>query len=101
MGIVTDSDTTNKNYKMLYKLCLSDKSNIEYIVDVYDDEFNEEAIEDFLNIRSNKRSILKSILVDKNNELELSNFSLDAPTTSSSKNLKDSNVKESKIITFL
>lgn len=50
---------------MLYKLAASDKSNIEYIIDVYEDEFNEDLLEEFLNNRANKRSILKSILVDK------------------------------------
>lgn len=66
MGLVTDSDVTNKSYQMLYKASLSDKTNIEYIIDIYEEEFNEQLIEDFLNNRSNKRSILKTILVDKN-----------------------------------
>ena len=65
MGLVTGSDVTNKNYQMLYKASLSDKTNIEYIIDIYEEEFNEQLIEDFLNNRSNKRSILKTILVDK------------------------------------
>jgi hypothetical protein len=65
LGLVTDSDSTNKSYHMLYKASLSDKTNIEYIIDIYEDEFNEQLLEDFLNNRSNKRSILKTILVDK------------------------------------
>jgi hypothetical protein len=83
---------------MLYKASLSDKSNIEYIVDVYDDEFNEDFIEEFLNNRSNKRSTLKSILVDKSNENELIDSGPTTPTSSSSKNLKDSNTKESILL---
>jgi transcription termination factor NusB len=66
LGLVTDTDVTNKNYQMLYKASLSDKTNIEYIIDIYEEELNEQLIEDFLNNRSNKRSILKTILVDKN-----------------------------------
>ena len=65
MGIITDSDVINKNYKMLYKASITDKTIIEYIVDVYEEEFNELLIEDYLNNRSNKRSILKTILVEK------------------------------------
>lgn len=85
---------------MLYKASLTNKSNIEYIVDVYDDEFNEDSIEEFLNNRPNKRSILKSILVDKSSEGELNDTSRTTPTSSSSKNFKDSNMKESKLINF-
>ena len=50
---------------MLYKASLSDKTSIEYLIDIYEEEFNEQLIEDFLNNRSNKRSVLKTILVDK------------------------------------
>jgi len=94
MGLVTDSDTTNKNYKMLYKESLTNKTNVEYIIDVYDEEFNEEAIEEFLNNRSNKRSMLKSILVEKNYELDLLDSSRTTPTSVESKNFKDFNNKE-------
>ncbi len=90
---------------MLYKACLANKSGIEYIVDVYDDEFNEDSIEEFLNNRPNKRSILKSILVDKssNNEGELNDTSRTTPTSSGSKDLKDcsSNMKESKLLSLV
>lgn len=93
---MTDPDSTNKTYKMLYKTSLTNKSSIEYIVDVYDEEFNEDSIEEFLNNRPNKRSILKSILVDRSNDIELTDTSTTTPTSSSSKNFKDSNLKESK-----
>lgn len=84
---------------MLYKASLTNKSNIEYIVDVYDDEFNQDSIEELLNNRSNKRSVLKSILVDKCfGENELVDMSTSTPTSSSSKNFKDSNTKESKLL---
>lgn len=66
---------------MLYKASLSDKTHIEYIVDIYEEEFNEQLIEDFLNNRSNKRSILKTILVDKN-ESDDTDTSVNTPGSS-------------------
>ena len=81
---------------MLYKPSLIDKTNTEYLVEVYEDKFNEGVVEDFLNCRSNKRSILKSILVDKNEIID-SNTSRSTLTSKSSvNNLSDFNKKESK-----
>ena len=70
---------------MLYKPSLIDKTNTEYLVEVYEDKFNEGVVEDFLNCRSNKRSILKSILVDKNEIID-SNTSRSTLTSKSSVN---------------
>ena len=74
MGIINDSDITNKNYKILYKASLQDRTNYEYIVELYEEELNEKKIEDYLNNRADKRSILKSILVDYN-EINIDNIS--------------------------
>lgn len=94
MGLVTDTDITNKNYKMLYKASLSEKNHIEYIIDIYEEEFNEQLIEEFLNNRSNKRSILKTILVDKSeNE--------DTDTSEITPGMNDTYDKESKFIFYL
>ena len=85
MGLVNDPDNTNKTYQMLYKASLSDKTNIEYIIDVYEEEFHEQFIEDFLNNRSNKRSILKTILLDKNENEDTDSYE----TTPGSDNYSD------------
>lgn len=72
LGVINDSDSTNKNYKILYKASLLDKTNLEYIIEIYEDEMNEENIENYLNNRMNKRSILKSVLTEYNEIINVS-----------------------------
>lgn len=93
MGLVTDSDTTNKNYKMLYKASLSDKTHIEYIIDIYEEEFHEQLIEDFLNNRSNKRSLLKTIFIEKN---KVENEEKNTPNPNKSETPEGNFLNESK-----
>lgn len=64
-GIITDTDTTNRNYKILYKGSLHDKNNLEYSIDIYEGDLDENKVEDFLNSRVNRKAILKSVLIDK------------------------------------
>lgn len=78
---------------MLYSSAVAEKSNIEYIVDVYEDNFCEELLEDFLNNRVNKRSILKSVLVDKNpNDTEGSSRESTSNSIGYSKSLKSKKI---------
>jgi len=97
-SLIGDADTTNKTYKILYKGSLQDKHNLEYSIEIYEGEFEDKKIEDFLNSRINKRSILKSVLVDI--ESETPRKSINDSSTSSNKTDFSKNKISSKNFKF-